>query len=90
MSTRPVTLSTPLVGLFPFALVQIVDEEKYVAQVDVGGIDKTSPEDLFLVAKALRSSAAGVRHLARQTRRADRKARRAAKRTARTLAALGD
>lgn len=90
MTTRPMTLTTALVGLFPYAIVQIVDEEAKVAQVDLGGIDKSSPEDLLLVARALRSSAAGVRSHRRQMIRAERKARRAAQRTARTLAALGD
>jgi len=74
------TLKTALVGLFPYALVQIVDTEDKTAQVDLGGFPVNDTDSLLLVAKALRASAAGVKAHRRKILREERRARRAARR----------
>jgi len=77
------TLKTALVGLFPYAIVQIVDTEDKTAQVDLGGFPANDTDSLLLVAKALRASAAGVKAHRRQILRARRAERWAEKRAER-------
>lgn len=79
MNNGTCTLKTALVGLFPYAIVQVVDPEEKVAQVDLGGFPPNDADSLALVAKALRASAAGVRAHRRHVIREERKARRAAR-----------
>lgn len=68
-------LIQPVLGLRPYALVQIVEEGRAEVQAG-GGVEGASPEGLRTLAKATRAAAKGLRRearaLAREARRAGR------------------
>jgi hypothetical protein len=74
METREIEISQHFLGFEPYALVKI--QEEGGAQLDAGGIDVTSPQELRVLARALRRSSKALRKRARQEARAARKARR--------------
>ena len=78
METREIEISQHFLGFRPYALVEIVNEEGG-GQLDAGGIDTTSPQELRVLARALARSSKALRKRARQEARAARKARREAR-----------